>query len=273
MNKRGRISSPNNFPPKNSRGQVTIFIILALIIVGAAALVYFLYPQIKSTFFGTTDPQGFIQTCMEDKIKETVDRISLQGGSVEPRHYFSYYNNELRTLSNVEYLCYINQYYLPCIMEQPLLQGHMMNEIKKEINATANSCFDDLKKSYERRGYSASLIKGVTIVDILPNRVLVTFNNQFTITKGETQRYEEFSVLINNNLYELSVIANSILNWEVTYGDAPVQTYMANYHNLIVEKKEQSDGTKVYILTDLNTNDIFQFATRSFAWPPGYGWT
>ncbi|MDD5699729.1 MAG: hypothetical protein PHH00_00855 [Candidatus Nanoarchaeia archaeon] len=277
MNKRGRDRSfsPCNFFPKNRRGQITIFIILGLIVVGAAVLVYFLYPQIKSTFFGTTDPSGFIQTCMEDKIKETVQKISLQGGSVSPGLSFPYYNEELNKLYHVEYLCYTNKYQQPCVMQQPLLQGHMINEIKTEIGPIAAECFRQLKESYERRGYSANLIEGSTVVDILPDRVVVTFNKEFTITKGESQRYEQFSVLVNNNLYELSAIANSILNWESNpdYGDAPTQIYMANYHNLIVEKKEQTDGTKVYILTDLNTNDIFQFATRSFAAPGGYGWT
>lgn len=257
----------------NKKGQVTIFVILGLIIVGVAALIYFLYPQIKSTFLQTTDPQGFIQTCMEDKIKETITTLSLQGGSINPPNYFSYYNEDLKKLSHVEYLCYTNKYYLPCVVQESLLQGHMANEIKTAINQTAISCFNDLKKSYEGRGYSANLVKGDTIVDILPQRVVVTFNNQFTITKGGSQRYEKFSVLVNNNLYQLSAVANSILNWEVHYGDAPVQAYMSYYHNLIVEKKQQSDGTKVYVITDLNENNLFQFATRSFAWPPGYGWT
>jgi hypothetical protein len=271
MNKRGRISSLNNFFPKNHRGQITIFIILGVIIVGVAALIYFLYPQIQSTFFKTTDPQGFIQTCVEDKIKETISTISLQGGSVEPQHYFSYYNEELQKLSHVEYLCYTNKDFQPCSMQQPVLHGHIMNEIKKDINQIATSCFNSLKKNYEDKGYSTNLVKGETVVDILPERVVVTFNNELTLTKGNTQRYEKFSVLVNNNLYELSGIANSILNWEVQYGDAETGAYMFYYHNLLVEKKEQSDGTKVYILTDLNTNDVFQFATRSFAWPPGYG--
>ncbi len=262
----------------NKKGQVTIFIILGLIIVGAAALIYFLYPQIQTTFFKATDPTGFIQTCMEDKIEETVTALSLQGGSMNPQNYFSYYNEELnqlygKGLYTIEYLCYTNKYMQPCIMQQPLLQGHIKGEIKNEIQQTASSCFSSLKKNYEDNGYSVNLVTGETIIDVLPEKVIVTFNNELTLTKGSTQRYEQFSVLVNNNIYELAAVANSILSWESTYGDAPTQAYMKNYHNLLVEKKEQSDGTKAYILTDLNTNDIFQFATRSFAYPPGYGWT
>ncbi len=237
----------------------------------ATAACSFLYPQIQTTFFKTTDPQGFIQTCMEDKIKETIDTLSLQGGSIKPQHFFPYYNDELQKLSNVEYLCYTNKDFQPCTMQQPVLYGHIMNEIKTDIQQTATTCFINLEKNYKDKGYSTSLVTGETVVDILPERVVVTFNNELTLTKGNAQRYEKFSVIVNNNLYELSAIANSILNWEVREGDAETNAYMFYYHNLLVEKKEQSDGTKVYILTDLNTKDIFQFATRSFAWPAGYG--
>ena len=46
---------------------------------------------------------------------------------------------------------------------------------------------------------------------------------------------------------------------------------MILYPGVKVEKYKQEDGTTVYILTDRNTNDKFQFAVRSLAWPPGYG--
>ena len=46
---------------------------------------------------------------------------------------------------------------------------------------------------------------------------------------------------------------------------------MNYYHDLNVEKKKQSDGSTIYILTDRNNENKFQFASRSVAWPPGYG--
>lgn len=267
MNKRGNCFLDNS---KSKKGQVTVFIILGIIIVGVAALVYFLYPQIKSTLGIITDPESYIQTCMQNEIQQTITNLSLQGGVINPTNSILYYNEKLGHSYNVEYLCYTNQYYLPCIMQQPLLQQSIESEINKNIQQTANTCFNNLQSSYKGRGYSVSFTSGNTTVELLPEQVRVVFNNQLTLTKGNAQRYENFSVVVNNNLYELSAIANSILNWEVTYGDSPVQVYMSNYHNLIIEKKQQSDGTKVYILTDLNTGGIFQFATRGYAMPPGY---
>ena len=46
---------------------------------------------------------------------------------------------------------------------------------------------------------------------------------------------------------------------------------MTYYPWLKVEKILRDDGTKIYILTDRNTGDKFEFAVRSVAWPPGYG--
>ena len=250
---------------KSHHAQVTIFVILAVIIVAIATLIYFLYPSIKSIINPTNDPNSFIQTCMKDKIKNVINNVSLQGGSVNPDFYYDYQGTK------VEYLCYTNQYYHPCIIQQPRLVYHIENEIKNNIQSTADSCFNDLEKSYKRKGYSVNLVKGNTTVDLLPQRILITFNNDLTLTKGESQNYKKFSIALNNNLYELASISNSILNWESTYGDAETTVYMNYYHNLEVEKKKQDDGTTIYILTDLNNGNKFQFASRSLAWPPGYG--
>lgn len=288
--KRTHSSLLYNLFSKNRKGQVTIFIILGIIIVGAAALIYALYPQIKSTFLGVSDPQSYIQSCMQNEIRNTISNLSLQGGSMSPQNYFPYYNDfSLQNnglyragLYHVEYLCYNNQYYLPCVMQEPLLEQHVESEIQKNIQTVANSCFSSLQSSYESKGYSANLVTGTTAVSILPGRVVVTFNNQLTLTKDTSQRYQQFQVLINSNLYDFIVITTSILNWEAAYGDAPTQNYMIYYHNLIVQKEQvgaendpnaggrDTDGTKVYILTDLNTGTVFQFATRGFVMPPGF---
>jgi hypothetical protein len=68
----------------------------------------------------------------------------------------------------------------------------------------------------------------------------------------------------------LTSIANSILNLETTYCDSETTLYMALYHNLKVEKILRDSGTKVYIITDRDTGNKFQFASRSQVWPAGY---
>ena len=251
---------------KNTSGQVTIFIILAIVIVAIGILAYMFYPQIKSTLgFGPKNPSAYIQSCIEEDIENVVEKLSLQGGSLSPQHYIIY-NNE-----KVEYLCYTDEYYKTCVMQQPMLKEHIESEIENEIKSKANDCFDSMKKSYEKKGYTVNLKQGTMDVELLPKRIVSTFNYSLTLAKEGSEKYDSFKVVLNNNLYELVSIANSILNSEAHYGDTETTVYMNYYHDLKVEKKKQSDGSTIYILTDRNNQKKFQFASRSVAWPPGFG--
>ncbi len=251
----------------NKKGQVTIFIIIALLIIGAAALIYFLSPKVSTgTGFDATNPQGFIQSCLKKPIQKTVENLSSQGGSLNPNFYFLYKGN------NIEYLCYTAENYATCVIQQPMLKQHIESEIINKIPGDVNSCFSSLQENYKNGGYTVSLNPGKTTVGLLPKRVVTRLDNYtLTVTKGETKIYGSFSVILDNNLYELISIANSILEWEVKYGDAETTLYMSYYKDLKVEKITQQDGTKIYILTDRNTGNKFQFASRSKALPPGFG--
>jgi hypothetical protein len=251
---------------ERKRGQVTIFIIIAIVIVGLGVAIYALYPRISNVFGGAQQsPEEFIRVCMEDSIRQTIDTLSSQGGSIEPERYFTYNENP------IEYLCYTNENYKTCVVQQPLLKNHVESEIESNIKGDAEKCFDDLQSTFESRGYTVDLVKGDLRAELLPKRVNVVFENELTLTKGgDTQRYEEFNVVLNNNLYELISIANSIIEWEATYGEADVRTYMGFYPDLKAEKNLRDDGTKIYTLTDRNTGNKFQFASRSLVFPPGY---
>jgi len=248
------------------RGQITIFIILAIVIVALGILLYMFYPEIKSSLgFEDQNPNIFIQNCLQDKIQETVDILTPQGGSLDPEFYYTYQDDK------IEYLCYTNEYYKLCSVQRPLLKEHIEKEITKEIQDDVKECFDELESSFRGKGYQVDLNRGVFYVELLPKRIVSTFDYTLSLKKGDdAQVYEQFSIAMNNNLYELVAIATSILDTESTIGDTEITTYMNYYTDLKVEKNKQSEGTTIYKLTDLNTGDIFQFASRSIAWPPGY---
>jgi hypothetical protein len=150
-----------------------------------------------------------------------------------------------------------------------MLKQHIESEIKGAIESDVSSCFTSLQENYRTDGYSAELKQGATNVELLPKRIVVSFPDYvLTTTKGETARHDAFNVVLNNNLYELTSIANSIIDWEATYGEAETTAYMVYYKDLKVEKHTQQDGTRVYIITDRNIGSTFQFASRSGAWQP-----
>jgi len=246
------------------RGQVTIFIIIAVIIVALVALVFLFKPDFIPDFDDAPkSPDSFIESCLEEKIQETVETLSLQGGSINPEFYILYKNNK------AEYLCYTNEYYKNCILQQPMLKKHIEEEIKNNIKNDVRNCFNSLKKSYEEKGYVVGLQTGETRIELIPKRIVSTFNYVVTLTKDSVDEYNSFDIVLNNNLYELVGITNSILDWEATYGDAEPTIYMDYYRDLKVEKFIDSDGSTIYTLTDKNTNSKFVFASRSLVWPPG----
>ena len=248
------------------KGQVTIFIVVAIVIVAAGLLIYFFYPKLQTSLgYDSSNPSDYLQQCLEEEIEEAIEVISPKGGAIDPDLHYLYKGEKIR------YLCYTGEYYATCVMQEAFLQGTIENEISEYIKKKSQECLSDLEDSFERKGYSVDLDKGSFNIELLPKRVVASVNGSVSITKaGETQTYSTMNVIVNNNLYEFVAIVNSILNWEARYGDAETTLYMTYYRDLKVEKLKQTEGTTIYILTDRNTEDKFQFASRSVAWPAGY---
>ncbi len=251
---------------EKKRGQVTIFIIVGIVIVALGVLVFTFFPEISSTLgLGASNPQEFMQGCMQNSIRDAVEKLSLQGGSVEPEHYFLYEN------SKVDYLCYTREYYVTCAVQRPLLEEYVEEQIKEAVKDKADECLVDLKSSYERKGYSVEVLDGDFNIEIFPERVLADFNNSIILEKSDAEKYDFMRVSLNSNLYGFLVIADSVMRMEAEFGDSETTFYMDYYRDLKMEKKKQSDGTTIYILTKRTSREKFQFASRSLAWPPGYG--
>lgn len=261
MLKRGGERS-NSF---NKKGQVTLFVILGVIIVAAAVLIYIFYPQIKDSLgIQTKAPSVYMQECLQKDLQDYVNKLSVQGGKLNPSVYILYKDQK------IEYLCYTNEYYKPCVMQVPDLKRGIEEELSKGLSEKADTCFKSMVDSYEGAGYDVRADRGETVIELLPNRVAIKFSSTIVLERGETQRYSGFNVVVNNNIYELASIAESILNWEARYGNADTTPYMVYYKDLKVEKYQQSEGSRIYILTERNTGNKFQFASRSYAFPAGY---
>jgi len=251
----------------NKKGQITLFIIIAIVIVVLGVLIYLFYPKISAIFGGAQeqDPNAFIQNCVEDDLKNNLNLISLQGGSLDPEPYILYQDDK------IQYLVYTEEFYQKGVVQKPFLEKQIEKEVKRGIQQKVKACFNELKTSFEDIGYEVSMKEGDINVNLIPQKVVATFNYSVKLIKSETKKYESFNVVVNNNLYELASIADSIVDLESEYGDADVSLYMDLYHKLKVEKKSPGYGTSIYVLTDRETNDKFQFAAKSVVMPPGYG--
>lgn len=246
----------------NKRGQLTVFIILAIAIV---VVVILLFTRTELGLFLTEKPPlEQIKTCAQESVEQAVDVISVQGGSIAPENYYLYQGNK------VEYLCYAENYYERCIMQKPLLKQSIENEIEEYIENKVINCVDNIKSSLQGQGYSVTSKQPEIVIEIVPNNILISLEGiDLVIRKDQAESYKSIKTDLDSNYYDLLLTASSILNWEARYGDSETMNYMMYYPALKVEKKEQSDGSTIYILTNRNSLDKFMFASRSGAMPPG----
>jgi len=249
----------------HKKAQITIFVILALVILVAGVLIYFFYPNISSNSnILEENPKVYFQNCVEGVFKEKVKVIGLQGGSIVPDSSFDYLG------SPVEYLCYTNKPYSKCVIQRASLISHIEKELKQSLTQKVNSCFDEMKKDYIDKNYKVSLKKGDFEVQLLPKRIILRSNSSLDLTKDSSQKYNSFDVVLNNNLYELASIARVIVNWERTFGDSEPAYFMNYYPEIKVVKENLNDGVKIYLLSyRKNPKDKFQFASRGTVWPLG----
>jgi hypothetical protein len=158
-------------------------------------------------------------------------------------------------------------------MQQPLLKEAIEQQINNMITKNVSQCISDAENKIKSQGYNLKTSgTGQLILQLQPKKVLIGVDISMTLDKnGATQTYstQNFQTSIDSGAYDLIMIASSIQNYEARYGDSNPDDYMALYPNIKVQKLKQDDGTKVYIITDRNTGESLQFATRSLAWPPG----
>ncbi|MBU0760379.1 MAG: hypothetical protein KJ600_01590 [Nanoarchaeota archaeon] len=250
------------------KGQTTAFIILALVIAVLAVLLFFFYPKMSSVFGLDAEPNSFMSSCIEPEVVAGMELLSKQGGYANPEGYILY-KGEM-----VKYLCYTSQYYLPCLVQQPLLVAKFERELGEMIKAKAISCADELENYYESRGYEISRGEDVKVdVSIVPDRLSVVVEAGMTMTKDTTQNYKYFKFNKATKLYSLLMTALSIIDFESTYGDSETTLYMQYYPDLQIQKTKLIDGSTVYTVRDVTSDESFTFASRSLAWPPGYGAT
>lgn len=248
----------------NKRGQVTLFVIIAIAIIVVGVLIYAFLPKLKTTSSSQENPTSYIQSCVEPTLQNYTQRIALNGGTFNLSHPYTYIDQK------IDYLCYTSKYFEPCTVEKPMLVSIYTNQLKESIRTKLNSCFDSMVEDYKKKGYTTNLDKKNYTISIFMNKILLRANYDLTITKGKnTQRYNSFDIVEDSNIYQLLSIAYNIVNWETIYGDADVNVYMDFNPDVKLEKIRRENGTKVYIIQDRNTKEEFRFATRSLVIAPG----
>ncbi|MEK6928663.1 MAG: hypothetical protein AABW65_01760 [Nanoarchaeota archaeon] len=247
------------------KGQVAIFILIALVII-AAVIVIMLRQDKRIAPSIDLSPTAYLKSCVEEDIKINKENIAKQGGYRDPEGILEYKGDKIK------YLCYTSEYYKTCTVQQPLLKEKFEKELESAVKSKAEQCIQNLKIEYERKGYDVSLDKTESTLEIEPGKIIFNFASPMRISKAESrQNFNGFTIEINSKIYELVLIATSIVEFESGFGDSETTSYVNYYPDITINKIKLGDGSKVYEIGDVVTGESFRFASRSLAWPPGYG--
>jgi hypothetical protein len=257
------------------KGKVTMFIIIAILIVALGILIYLYYPKIFPTPTETKNPAAYMQECLEEEIQDNTQIIASQGGNyvIDGNSGYFYKKTGEEKGNYVRYLCYTDENYIvPCINQEPFLTEHIESEILNSVREDIGNCFDSMVRSYENKGFSVNLKKGNPEVQIIPNLISTNLNSTLTLTRGEeVETYKNFVIETKSNLHEILEVSKNILIWEMSIGDSIPEGYMYNNPYIRVEKHRKNTDIKIYVVSDIETEEDFRFAVRSFASPVGIG--
>lgn len=244
------------------RGQVAIFVIVAMVII-IGVIAFVAYPSVK-VFVGDVNPQVYLRDCVEKDLNSILQKVTMQGGNVQPDNYLTYQD------SQIQYLCYTSEFYKPCVVQQPLLVRHVENEIASALMPKAEQCVTSLKELYDRKGYKVSGAVEEVNASFVPGTFEIIIYAPLTIAKDNVQTFQSFSISRSSQMYDLLITATDIVHSESIVGDSETLTYINYYPNLKIEKTKYGSDT-IYKLSNVVSDESFTFASRSLVWPEGYG--
>jgi hypothetical protein len=241
-----------------NRGQVTLFVIVAIVIV-SAILVFFLWLQ--PTYLSELGGRLGFEGCVEDVVEQAIDELAPRAGFVNPGFTYFYGGEEFT------YLCYTNEFYETCTVQVPFLKNVFDEEMESLIRGKVDACYDN--SINELRAQGRDVVAGVVDYDVLIEPGIVRVEIEVPTSVG-SQAFSRFNVGVNSPIYDMIMIATSILQYESSLGDSDTDSLMLYYPEYVITKMKRGDGTTVYVLEDKISGIKFQFASRSLAWPAGY---
>ncbi len=265
----------NSFILKSKKGQVTVFIIIAVIVV-SILVSFFLFrgailPQLGEK--PEKNPNAFLESCMEEEVTNTIKTLYRQGGYMKNPLNKSFKFEGETLPADISYLCYTPSDYRTCTPQEAKLIKHLEEEIHDEILEEMNNCFEDLKSSLERGGYDVEASYRGFEVDLIKRNIVIPIDTELSITKsGETTKHESFKIIYPSRIYELAFMVQEIINSEATTGEFSHYSIFF-YPDFDINKYRTADSSVIYSVQYKEDVDKFRFAVRGGVMSSGFGIT
>lgn len=250
------------------RGQVAIFVIVAIVILVAVVSFAIFYARksiVENAVQRDNGIESMLDSCVRAGMQKEADAIIPQGGFLEPRNYREFENFK------VAYLCYNNNYYEPCITQYPVYLTQIAREFEKDIHEEIASCFAKIDEDLRAKGKEVSSSETKTNIILRPDIIGAEIEREMQIRdKDGSQKYNSFTVSLKNPLYDLAYVAQEITRQEARYCYFETVGFMLLYPDFDIRKRHMSDGTEIYSITDLESGYKMNIAIRGCAIPAGF---
>ncbi len=253
------------------KGQITIFIIVGILLVGIILLLFFFKNSINLPAIGggEKNPSSYLESCLEENVKEGINLLLLQGGNINPKSYKSF-KFEGEEPNNISYLCYNPQSYLPCVNQEPMLIKNLEDEMYNYLKTDVENCFDALASNLEKQRYKVDATYRKFEINLEEEGVKINIDAKITLTKSdETSTQENFEIIFPSKMRELAVVTGEIINKESSTCDFSHYD-MPRYNEFEITPYKTADSSKIYKIKYKESGEEFRFATKGCIIPPGW---
>jgi len=251
----------------NNKGQVTIFVIIAVIIVAVIAVLMLINRGNVSVREQDFDnPESYLSTCIRERVIVAIDEMLPQAGFI---------NSEDRVLYNgkeITYLCKNINNFEPCINQYPMYASQLEDEFNKNIKDDVEQCYSSLKQAFSDRNYDVS-DSGNLIVEssFKPEVVSVVLKTDITISKGdESKKFSRFDTFVPSKIQGIAFVANEIVAQEAKWCYFNSEGFVLLYPEYDVRAYTMEDTTKIYTVKNKETSETLTMAVRGCALPAGW---
>ena len=256
---------------KSKRGQVTIFIIIAVVLVIVIALFIIFRKSLAPSlpWVKEENPEAYLKSCIEDKIYEGVKELSLVGGTLNNKNSIHFMFTEEGVYRNISYLCYNQNYYYPCVIQEPMLLKHLSDELEDYISTDVRECFNKIAEDLDDT-YDVSANYNGFDLDLGSKKIILNIDGKLSLSRiGETKTLEGFSLSIPTPFYDVAKVVQEIISQEAEYCNFEYVGYMVFYPQYKIQKYTTGDGVHIYTVEHKETKEKFRFAIRGCVIPPG----
>lgn len=251
----------------DKKGQVTVFVIVALLIVGIIFVVMMINRDtvsLREQDFD--DPQAYLSVCINERARVILDNMFSNAGLLSAEDKVLYNNRE------IPYLCKNINNFEPCVNQFPLYVSQIEKEFDEAIQNDAEQCFSSLISELESRNYDISSNGNVKVESSLkPEVVEISFENEFTMTKsGESKKFSRFDTFVFTKLQSIGFVVSEIVTQEAKWCYFSNDGFMTLYPEYDIRVYLMEDTTKIYTIKNKKSGEVLEFATRGCALPAGW---